>query len=214
MSITSSKANVYFDYFKDNKYIRYCEEIILGFLSYRNLSGYDIAKLINDNKTIFSGICRINKASIYDVISRLEKEKFIVLKEIIAEDKKPPKHLYDITEKGKLRLNAAIMDDLSNAPLIFSNIFFDVIFMKFIDIEKIKPYLVSKLKQLRDIERVVSQLNSGEPIVSSLIRKYEAEIIQLNIRMLEEFLDSLSRNRDFFKLNCLTEEEIKEVLEK
>jgi DNA-binding PadR family transcriptional regulator len=214
MSIMPSKADVYFNYFKDNKYIRYCEEIILGFLSYRHLSGYDIDKLINGNKTIFTGICRINKASIYNALARLEEKKFIALEEIIAEDKKPPRHLYNITEKGKLRLNAAIMDDLSNAPLIFSNTFFDVVFMKFIDIEEIKPYLTAKLEQLRHIERIVTQLNTDEPIVSSLIRKYEAMIIQLNSQMLEEFLDNLSRYRDYFQFNHLTEEEIRGVLEK
>lgn len=207
----SRDIDAYFDYFKDNGYVRYCEAIILGFLSYRNLSGYDIDKLINGNKTIFSGLCRINKASIYNTVSRLEEDESIHLVEIITEEKKPPKHIYNITEKGKERLSEVILGDLGNAPLLFSNVFFDVVFMKNMDQAEVKPLLEAKIKQLKHMDLVVSALDKGVANISSLVRKYESRFIRLNVEMLEEYLDWVSGD-GFYIFDVLTEDEIRETL--
>lgn len=207
----SSDIDAYFDYFKDNGYVRYCEAIILGFLSYRNLSGYDIDKLINGNKTIFSGLCRINKASIYNTVSRLEEDEYIHLVEVITEEKKPPKHIYNITEKGKERLAEVILGDLGNAPLLFSNIFFDVVFMKNMDKNKVIPLLEAKMEQLKHMDSMVTALKKDETNISSLVRKFESQFIKLNIEMLEEYLKQVSSD-DFYVFESLTEDEIRDTL--
>ena len=70
---------------------------ILGFLSYGNMTGYDLAKVFNSSVNFFW--CAQN-SHIYLELNKLEKQGYVSCEHIIQSDK-PNKKLYHITESGK-----------------------------------------------------------------------------------------------------------------
>lgn len=74
--------------------------VILGLLTIKPFSGYDIKKLI---ATSVSHFWSESSGQLYPTLSLLEKEQLIVV-EKIAEKGKKQKHKYSITEKGQKAL--------------------------------------------------------------------------------------------------------------
>ncbi|WP_169084176.1 PadR family transcriptional regulator [Paenibacillus sp. PL91] len=73
------------------------QDVILGMLMKRSLSGYEIKQLFED---IFSYFYSSSYGTIYPMLHRLEKEELIT-KENVLQEGKPNKNVFTITEKGK-----------------------------------------------------------------------------------------------------------------
>ncbi len=73
---------------------------ILGLLSWKPLSGYDIKKIISDSIVFYwSG----NNNQIYHTLAQLHKDGFVD-QQIQYQESLPAKKVYSITEKGKVAL--------------------------------------------------------------------------------------------------------------
>lgn len=70
---------------------------ILGFLSYGDMTGYDLAKAFNSSVKFF---WYAQNSHIYLELNKLEKQGYITHEQIIQTDK-PNKKLYSITPAGK-----------------------------------------------------------------------------------------------------------------
>lgn len=70
---------------------------ILGFLSVRPMSGYELDKTISSSLNFF---WPINQSQIYMELNRLESEEKIIANLVIQENK-PNKKIYQLTENGK-----------------------------------------------------------------------------------------------------------------
>lgn len=77
------------------------QDVILGMLMKRSLSGYEIKQLYED---IFSYFYSSSYGTIYPMLHRMEKEELIT-KEYVPQDGKPNKNVFTITENGKRRFN-------------------------------------------------------------------------------------------------------------
>ncbi|HPJ22652.1 MAG TPA: helix-turn-helix transcriptional regulator [Clostridia bacterium] len=74
---------------------------ILGFLSWRPLTGYELKKYFTETEFIpWSG----NNNQIYKTLVELDKEG-LVTKEVIQQENYPARKVYHITEAGKSELN-------------------------------------------------------------------------------------------------------------
>ena len=70
---------------------------ILGALQYGSFSGYELKKMINNTIGFFWSE---NYGRIYPVLGILEKKDF-VKKQVIEQEKKPSKHAYTLTDRGR-----------------------------------------------------------------------------------------------------------------
>jgi DNA-binding PadR family transcriptional regulator len=75
------------------------QDVILGMLMKRSLSGYEIKQLFED---IFSYFYSSSYGTIYPMLHRMEKEELIT-KENVLQEGKPNKNVFTITEAGKSR---------------------------------------------------------------------------------------------------------------
>lgn len=97
---------------------------ILGFLSFKMLSGYDLKKLFDMSASFF---WPADQAQIYRSLKHLSDNEHIVLEEI-TKDEGPNKKLYAITEKGHEYLRQWLMspdasDFVTRAPYVMQLFF-------------------------------------------------------------------------------------------
>lgn len=83
------------------------EFAILGLLSWRSLSGYDIKKMFTDSATMYwSG----NNNQIYRTLTQLHQDGF-VSREIYPQENLPARKIYVITPSGQQHLRAWVLSD-------------------------------------------------------------------------------------------------------
>ena len=76
------------------------EHAILGFLNYEPMTGYDIKKMVDISVSHFWPAVQ---SQIYKTLGRMEAEGFLTV-EIIAQEPRPPRKVYAITESGRAAL--------------------------------------------------------------------------------------------------------------
>ncbi|NEW06934.1 PadR family transcriptional regulator [Paenibacillus sp. SYP-B3998] len=75
------------------------QDVILGMLMKKSLSGYDMKHLL---ESVFSYFYNASYGTIYPTLSKMEKEGLIT-KESVQQDGRPNKKVYSITEEGRER---------------------------------------------------------------------------------------------------------------
>jgi DNA-binding PadR family transcriptional regulator len=78
------------------------QDVILGMLMKRSLSGYEIKQLFED---IFAYFYSSSYGTIYPMLHRMEKEELLT-KENVVQEGKPNKNVYTITEHGKQQFHS------------------------------------------------------------------------------------------------------------
>jgi DNA-binding PadR family transcriptional regulator len=83
------------------------EQAILGLLSWRPLSGYDLKKMFEGSAALYwSG----NNNQIYKTLVKLHAEG-LVSREIQFQEDSPARKIYTVTEKGQAELRAWVLSD-------------------------------------------------------------------------------------------------------
>ena len=92
------------------------EMALLGFLSYRPMTGYDMKKMTDNVGPSWSA----PQSQIYTALHRLEKRELVTV-EVVQQDTKPNRKLYHMTPKG----DEALQDWMSEAhpPRVLRNPF-------------------------------------------------------------------------------------------
>jgi DNA-binding PadR family transcriptional regulator len=86
----------------DNSYLPTTSYVILGLLTFREMSGYDLKQLINKSITHF--YWSPAKSQIYGELRRLESHGLVTMREV-PQTLRPDKRLYRITPQGTEALN-------------------------------------------------------------------------------------------------------------
>lgn len=165
--------------FQKPKSLKLSELAILGLLSHTRLSGYDIYKRFDRKIDWIGSYLNFNKATVYNTLTRMERKGLIRVDEKIEEEKKPPKYLYELTDKGVERLKNMLVSDSKNFPFMLSNTYYDLFFYHVFDREEIKELLEHRVKQidlLIEIYRTYLIHNEGNIfgfIYGSELRTYE-----------------------------------------
>lgn len=136
---------------------------ILGFLSYGNMSGYDLAKAFGSSIKFF---WYAQTSHIYLELNKLEK-KGLVTCEVIMQTDKPNKKLYSITESGKKEFLDWLASDKNEFEKGNKNAFLMRVFFSGNRTPKESIEMLSKY-----IEDCKTYLNSMKDIPES-IKEYE-----------------------------------------
>lgn len=76
------------------------EHAILGFINYKPFSGYDLKKLFDRSVHHF---WPADQSQIYRTLSRLSEQGWALM-EVVAQENRPSRKVFQITEEGKLEL--------------------------------------------------------------------------------------------------------------
>ncbi|ASJ55034.1 transcriptional regulator [Brevibacillus formosus] len=120
--------------------------IILGFLSYGEMSGYDIKQAFTNSIGFFYDA---SFGAIYPALRKLEEEGFVTKQEIIQSGK-PNKILYRITEAGKQSFRQEIQTPIL-PPVLRSDMLVKIFFGKSRTIEEQKDLLEGCLDTQRQL---------------------------------------------------------------
>ncbi|MCU6794256.1 PadR family transcriptional regulator [Paenibacillus sp. WQ 127069] len=89
------------------------QDVILGILAVEPKSGYDIKKKFEN---LFSYFFDASYGTIYPTLGKLEKEGLIT-KENVVQQGKPNKHIYSITEQGRVKFQSYLESDIQENVL-------------------------------------------------------------------------------------------------
>ncbi|TKI54381.1 PadR family transcriptional regulator [Brevibacillus antibioticus] len=120
--------------------------IILGFLSYGEMSGYDIKQAFTNSIGSFYDA---SFGAIYPALRKLEEEGFVTKQEIIQSGK-PNKILYRITEAGKQSFRQEIQTPIL-PPVLRSDMLVKIFFGKSRTIDEQKDLLEGCLDTQRQL---------------------------------------------------------------
>ncbi|MED1781322.1 PadR family transcriptional regulator [Brevibacillus fortis] len=120
--------------------------IILGFLSYGEMSGYDIKQAFTNSIGFFYDA---SFGAIYPALRKLEEEGFVTKQEIIQSGK-PNKILYRITEAGKQSFRQEIQTPIL-PPVLRSDMLVKIFFGKSRTIDEQKDLLEGCLDTQRQL---------------------------------------------------------------
>ncbi|OUQ88380.1 transcriptional regulator [Brevibacillus brevis] len=120
--------------------------IILGFLSYGEMSGYDIKQAFTNSIGFFYDA---SFGAIYPALRKLEEEGFVTKQEIIQSGK-PNKILYRITEAGKQSFRQEIQMPIL-PPVLRSDMLVKIFFGKSRTIDEQKDLLEGCLDTQRQL---------------------------------------------------------------
>lgn len=134
---------------------------LLGFLSYGDMTGYDLAKVF---KQSMSMIWKAQTSQIYRELAEMEKTGWLTSKEKIQLDK-PNKRIYSITQSGKDELLAWLSDNDCSDMLFIRNEFLMKIFFsqknsvgKNIEIlENFKSIIAAALRHMEQTDKVIDK---------------------------------------------------------
>lgn len=126
------------------------QNVILGFLVEKPMSGYDIKQMMENSVSYFFDA---SYGAIYPALKRMEKEKLIE-KEVVQQDGKPNKNLFVITESGKEAFQT-YMDSPLSPTLIRSDLLMRIFFGRHTNVAKITEWLhIEKEKAQAQLENL------------------------------------------------------------
>jgi DNA-binding PadR family transcriptional regulator len=180
------------DSFKAVKPAKISDLLILGLLSHRNLSGYDIYKFIEGKADRSGSLLRINKTTVYNTLSRMTDEGHVRITEQVQDSNRPVKSIYTLTDKGKTYLRKLLMNNLSVPPILFINFYLDLTCYNVLTKEEIKKALTIKIDQIQafiEISTLYAQTVPGT--IVGLLVESEIEIFQIILKTSKNLLKTL-----------------------
>ena len=151
------------EFLKHTKQINLSELLILGLLSYKELSGYEIYKIFEKKSEITDPILKLNKATVYNSLRSMEKQGFVKVKGRIEDTNKPPKSIYAISELGIERLRKILINSSENPVNAYVNIYVDLFFYKAFDKKEIKRIIHQKINQNNALVQILKMYVKAWP---------------------------------------------------
>ncbi|EKN66115.1 transcriptional regulator [Neobacillus bataviensis LMG 21833] len=112
------------------------QDVILGFLYEKPMSGYDIKQMMENSVSYFFDA---SFGAIYPALRKMEKEGFVE-KQVIQQDGKPNKNLFVITESGREQFQQYLNSPI-NPTITRSDVLIRIFFGRFTTKKKIKQWL-------------------------------------------------------------------------
>jgi DNA-binding PadR family transcriptional regulator len=158
--------------------------IILGFLMYGNLTGYDLKKLFSISFSFFSGL---SYGSIYPALKKMEQEGLITMK-VEIQDGTPNRKVYTITEAGR-----AFFADSLKTPVPFDRPRNPFLMRLFFFSHLTKTERLAAAKQyLADIKKMNEELEASRPEIEARADLYQNICFQSGKRHFEDMMRNVS----------------------
>lgn len=202
-------------FLKYTKRVNLSELLILGLLSYKEMSGYEIYKIFEKKSETTDPALKLNKATVYNSLRNMEKHGHVSVKERIEDSNKPPKSIYSISGSGVDYLKGILLDSSENPVNAYVNIYVDLFFFKIFDKEEIKRIIHQKISQNDALIQILNIYVKAWPnnivgvMSESQIKIYEniTETLNKILILLEE-----KSVEEIFSFKELTEKELYEKL--
>ncbi|NOU96413.1 PadR family transcriptional regulator [Paenibacillus sp. LMG 31456] len=150
------------------------QDVILGMLMERSLSGYEIKQLFEE---LFSYFYSSSYGTIYPMLHRMEKEELLT-KENVLQDGKPNKNVYTITENGRKQFSSYLESPLE-ADSLKSDFLMRLYFGKFVGYDKV----IAWLKQVQQhTEKQLELLSEKYSLNKDHIHPTQTICIQIGIK--------------------------------
>ena len=102
--------------------------ICLGILSRGDATGYEIKKLFDEDG--YQYFAEVSFGSLYPALSRLTEEGLVSVREE-AQEKRPDRKVYSITQTGRTQFIASLLkplpEDRHRSPFVFAMLFADLL---------------------------------------------------------------------------------------
>ena len=162
--------------------------IILGFLNYGEMSGYDIKQAFSNNIGFFYDA---SYGAIYPALRKMEQEGYVTKREIVQSGK-PNKILYNITEEGKQlflsEINTPIQPPMLRSDMLVK-IFFGALRSKE-DLEKLVNNSITFEKELFDqMEKKFSEQEGS-------LDEYQKMCWELILHLIKSAFQFMENNRE------------------
>ena len=170
---------------------------VLVLLYERPMHPYEMATTMRERRKESS--IKLNYGSLYTVIEQLLREKFIAVREILKEGKRPEKTVYELTPAGESEL-IDWMRELVSSPVKEYPMFEAAISLlpvlppeEVIDLLEIRLGLLQKtIEEIDKEDRLCRQMNL--PRLFSLENEYYKSITLAEYRFSEDLLSDLKRD--------------------
>ena len=180
--------------------VRVSDLLILGLLSYRNLSGYDIYKFIEQKADVSSSLLKLQKATVYNSLSRMEEEGYVTVIQRTRERKSPVKSIYGLTEGGKNHLKELLQINMATPPLLYVNFYLDITLYHVLPTGEILSALQQKIEQIQTLMTMASMYaQQVEGTVSGVLVESEVKMLNIMKETLENLIE-LVQNREIKEL--------------
>lgn len=168
---------------------------LLGALSIKPMSGYDIKKIFERGIGL---AWNANFSQIYPHLHRLEKEGLVERRDVI-QDGRPNKKLYSLTPKGLEELKSWLAEPITVAYLKdeFALKFF---FSDHLDKQTLREHLLRGLELMRQRERAIELVTTGKAPTISNIGAHAAQLGLRYYRLYAEWIEEALRLLDEGKL--------------
>lgn len=143
--------------------INILENAVLGLLTLRPMSGYEIKQLFDKS---ISFLWRVHMSQIYPALARL-KAAGLVEMDLVPQDRKPTKKVYSLTRKGRLALQAWLREPAPDSGIreLFP---LKVFFARNVEHETLLEHVQGRLERAhgklalyQDLERLFRELQEG-----------------------------------------------------
>ena len=165
----------------------YSEILILAMLQQGRRHGYEIKK---DIDRALGGMVSLNNKTLYLALKRFE-EMGAVTRQVIVQEGKPNRHLYELTERGIEVLQASLRDFGPEQAGVEAEFFTRVAFFDFLEVPEREAILRNRLAYLqRGLEYLHSlqqMADEGENCVNTVpSRSYAQRVLAFHTRRLHD----------------------------
>jgi DNA-binding PadR family transcriptional regulator len=169
------------------------ELLALGYLSYEDLSAYDVFRKFETGYQALRPWFVWNKRSVYNTVARLQDNGRIEVACRRSDGRRPPKTVYRMTEKGRAALCAILLRDWQNPTVVISNLFPDMFFSRVLDRDALIASARSRVAWIDASIRVLAQIGKIQPSrVFRIILEGRIDTMKALRRTCVRFLEAVS----------------------
>ena len=161
------------------------QTIILGFLMYASMTGYELKNMFAISFSFFSGL---SFGSIYPALKKMEQQGLISMRMEIQEGA-PNKKIYTITEKGRQAFEELLKEPLQlqkTKSAFLSRLFF------FSHIEK-QDRLKLVTGYLASIEEERQRLEQARPEIEAVADPFQKECFNFGVRLFASLSENIGQ---------------------
>ncbi len=163
------------------------QDVILGFLCEKPMSGYDIKQMMEKSVSYFFDA---TFGAIYPALRKMEKEG-LVEKQVIQQEGKPNKNLFVITESGREQFQKYLNSPI-NPTVTRSDILIRLFFGKLSTKENVQIWLEEERQKNEEMYESLEKVSSEFPNMDKhqrLVLEYGIRLSKMVMELIDEELN-------------------------
>jgi DNA-binding PadR family transcriptional regulator len=164
------------------------KSMLLGFLMYGSMTGYELKKFFSMSFSFFSGL---SYGSIYPALKKMEEEALIMMR-VEVQEGAPNKKVYTITDTGIEAFVRALKEpfefERSKSPFLTHLFFFAYL--------SPQERITTTATYLESVKQVQKELEAAKPEIETHADKFQYLCFQFGLRFFEDLAGNISQILD------------------